>query len=82
MGRWLVASPNLECFSLGEGGRGLSRVFSPWAYSVRNKLKTDAPLYANESEKVGYALSQMEAPIFGAMHSWVADMGDSLSADA
>ena len=59
-----------------------SEEYSPWAYSVRNKLKTDAPLYANESEKVGYALSQMEAPIFGAMHFWVADMGDSLSADA
>ena len=59
-----------------------SEEYSPWAYSVRKKPKTDAPLYANESEKVGYALSQMEAPIFGAMHSWVADMGDSLSADA
>ena len=59
-----------------------SEEYSPWAYSVRNKLKTDAPLYADESEKVGYALSQMEAPIFGAMHSWVPDMGDSLSADA
>ena len=59
-----------------------SEEYSPWAYSVRKKLKTDAPLYADENEKVGCALSQMEAPIFGAMHSWVADMGDSLSADA
>ena len=24
----------------------------------------------------------MEAPIFGAMHSWVVDMGDSLTIDA
>ena len=56
--------------------------YSPWAYSIRNKLKTDSPLYADESEKVGYALSHMEAPIFGAMHSWVADTGDSLTSDA
>ena len=59
-----------------------SEEYSPWAYSVRNKLKTDAPLYADENEKVGYALSQMEEPIFGAMHSWIVDTGDSLSADA
>ena len=39
-------------------------------------------MYADESEKVRYALSQMEAPIFGAMHSWVADTGDSLTIDA
>ena len=26
-------------------------------------------------------VSQMEAPIFGAMHSWVVDMGDSLTID-
>ena len=26
--------------------------YSPWQYSVRNKLKTDSPLYANEGEKV------------------------------
>ena len=56
--------------------------YSPWQYSLRNKLKTDSPLYANEGEKVSYSLSQMEAPIFGAMHSWVVDMGDSLTIDA
>lgn len=55
--------------------------YSPWAYFIRKKLQTNPLCYADDGEKVDYALSQMEAPILGAMRAWVVDMGNSLTTD-
>lgn len=50
-----------------------ANAYSPWAFTVRGKTNTDAPIYPNEHEKVKYALSQMTNPIFDALHTWVID---------
>ena len=47
--------------------------YSAWAYTVKKKLQTDAPMYAGDDDRVGYILSQMENPIFEAIHIWVED---------
>jgi hypothetical protein len=53
--------------------------YNSWAYSVRQKLDTDSPLYTNDQERARYALSQMKDPIFDAMYAWVEDVGDALT---
>lgn len=46
------------------------RAHGPWAYSVKGKFRTDAPLYPTESHKIDYMINQMKEPIFHFMISW------------
>lgn len=39
-------------------------------------------MYENDVRNVSYVLSQMEAPVFEAMHTWIVDMGRSLTIGA
>lgn len=56
--------------------------YNAWVYSIREKLDTDSPKYANDRQRVRYALSQMKDPIFDAMHAWVTDVGGALTLES
>jgi hypothetical protein len=53
--------------------------YSSWAYAVKGKIRTDAPMYTNDQEKVEYVLFQMKNLVFDVIHTWVIDAGSSLS---
>lgn len=47
--------------------------YGAWAYTVKEKLDTDEPIYPTDRKKIAYVLSQMRAPILYAMHPWIRD---------
>lgn len=55
--------------------------YAAWAYTVKRKVETDAPIYVDDSAKIDYALSKMADPIFDAMLTWVQDQSDPVWAD-
>jgi hypothetical protein len=59
-----------------------SKEYNAWTYSVREKLEIDSPMYANDRQRVRYALSQMKNLIFDVMHDWVADVGEALTMES
>jgi hypothetical protein len=46
-----------------------SNIYNSWAYSIREKLDTDASMYVNERQRIRYALEQMNDAIFDAIQS-------------
>lgn len=46
------------------------QAYGPWAYSVKGKFRTDAPLYPSETHKTNYMINQLKEPIFQFMISW------------
>ena len=45
--------------------------YNPWAYLIWRKLKVDKILFPDNPDKTDYVLSQMKAPIWDKINSWV-----------
>ena len=55
--------------------------YNPWAYSIQRKLKTDKILFPANSDKTNYVFSQMKAPIWDKINTWVIIQGDLFIVD-
>lgn len=55
------------------------QAYGPWAYSVKEKLDIDAPLYPTERRKVNYIIRQLKEPIFQFMVTWTETNEDGTS---
>lgn len=52
--------------------------YGPWSYTIQEKLKTDAPMYVTERQRVAYALSRIKSPLFDKIAAWVAENFDTI----
>ena len=52
--------------------------YGPWSYAIQEKLKTDAPMYVTEQQRVAYALLRMKLPLFDKIVVWVAENSDTI----
>lgn len=55
--------------------------YNPWAHSIRRKLKVDRIMFLTNPDRTDYVLSQVEAPIWNKINTWVIVRGDSLTVD-
>ena len=53
--------------------------YSSWFYAICEKLKTDAPMYVIEQQRVAYALSRIKSSLFDKIAAWVAENFDTIT---
>ena len=55
--------------------------YNLWAHLIRRKLKVDKILLLANPDKTDYVLSQIEAPIWNKINTWVIIQGDLFTVD-